>query len=206
MINEKKLYKKLAANLKKHQEGVALIEFAITAPVLIGLLLSSVDITSYLVAHQRVSRASYTMSNLLTQMDKGLSESQVSDMMLALDEVSKPFSIGTDGIATMTAIVGEDNGGANLDYKVAWQRCYGPNTHSDRFGNAGTAVLSADIPTNTIVTDGQIIVITEIDYTFTPMIGFLPIGGQIKYESSFRPRRGTIENIVADGAPAQQCT
>jgi len=205
MINKKKLFKKIAENLKSRQEGVAMIEFALAAPVLVGLLLSSIDITSYLVAHQRVSRASYTMSNLLTQMDKGLSESQISDMMLALDEVSKPFSISEDGVATMTAVIGKDDGAGGLEYSVAWQRCYGPNTHSNRFGDTGSTVDETDIPASTIVTDGQILVVTEVDYTFTPMLGFLPLDGQIQYESSFRPRRGTIENIVADGSAPNSC-
>lgn len=200
-----KFHKKLIADLKKRQEGIAMVEFALSAPIVISLLLSSVDMTSYLVAHQRVARAAYTMSNLLTQMDKGLSESQVSDMMLALDEVSKPFSVGTDGVATMTAIIGKDDGSGGIDYSVAWQRCYGPNTHSAKFGDAGSVVTSADIPANTIVTDGQILVITEIDYSFTPMIGFLPLTGQIEYNTSFRPRRGTIENIVNDGATPSRC-
>lgn len=205
MINKKKLFKKIAENLKSRQEGVAMIEFALAAPVLVGLLLSSIDITSYLVAHQRVSRASYTMSNLLTQMDKGLSESQISDMMLALDEVSKPFSISEDGVATMTAVIGKDDGAGGLEYSVAWQRCYGPNAHSNRFGDTGSTVDETDIPASTIVTDGQILVVTEVDYTFTPMLGFLPLDGQIQYEASFRPRRGTIENIVADGSAPNSC-
>ena len=206
MIKKTNLLKRLAKSLKERQEGIALIEFALAAPVLSLLLLGCVDLTVYLVAHQRIARSSYTMSNLITQMDDGLTESQVSDMMLALDQVSKPFDISTDGIATITAIIGNGvDGSAPNNYTVAWQRCYGSGTPSSTYGDEGDAVAQADFPEDSIVTTGQILVVAEVDYTYTPIIGFLPLDGVITYKSYFRPRRGTIENITADGSPAQVC-
>ncbi len=206
MIKKANLFKKLAKKLKERQEGVALIEFALATPVLSLLLLGCVDLTVYLVAHQRIARSSYTMSNLITQMDDGLTESQVSDMMLALDQVSKPFDIQTDGIATITAIIGNGTDGAAPDnYTVAWKRCYGAGAPSTTYGNAGSPVAQADFPVDSIVTTGQILVVAEVDYTYTPILGFLPLDGVITYKSYFRPRRGTIENITADGSAAQVC-
>ena len=212
MILKSKLYEKLKqapdnGNIGKNQQGVALIEFAIAAPVLTALLMGCIDLTYYLVAQQRIARSAYTMSNLMTQMDKGLTESQVSDMMLALDQVSKPFKISDDGIATITAIIGEGVDGADAtSYSVAWQRCYGPNSSSSSFGGVGSSVDAADIPSNTIVTTSQILVVTEVDYTFEPILGILPLDTHIKYDAYFRPRRGTIENIVADGSTPNSCS
>ena len=190
----------------KNERGVAMIEFAIALPIVTILLLGCIDLSFYLVAHQRIARSAYTMSNLMTQMDQGLSEAQVSDMMLALDQVSSPFEISNDGVATVTAIIGEGVDGADAtSYSVAWQRCYGANESGSIYGDMGTTVPSADVPTDTIVTTSQILVVTEVDYDFTPMIGFLPLEGHIKYDAFFRPRRGTIENIVADGSGANTC-
>ena len=206
MIKKFKLYKKLAAKLKADQKGIALIEFAIAAPVLAALLMACVDLSIYLVAHQRIARAAYTMSNLMTQMDQGLSEAQVSDMMLALNRVSSPFDIATDGVATITAIIGEGVDGAPAtSYSVAWQRCYGAHTSGSDFGDGGSNVAEGDLPANTIVTTSQILVVTEIEYTFEPILGFLPLDGQIEYNAYFRPRRGTIENIVNDGSAPNTC-
>jgi len=211
MISIPKLYKNLTASLKakrlqKNQKGIALIEFAIAAPVLTALLMSTIDLTVYLVAHQRIARSAYTMSNLMTQMDQGLTEAQVSDMMLALNQVSSPFDVSTDGVATITAIIGQGLDGQAADsYSVAWQRCYGVKPSGSKFGTAGTAVAIGDFPDNTIVTTSQILVVTEVDYTFTPILGFLPLGGQIEYDAYFRPRRGTIENIIGNGATPGTC-
>ncbi len=216
-MKQANLYKKLKKSLrnrgtnlrslKSDQKGIALIEFALAAPVLAALLLACTDLAVYLVAHQRVSRAAYTMSNLMTQMDQGLTESQVNDMMLALDQVSQPFNIGQDGVATITAIVGEGVDGSPPNaYSVAWQRCYGPNPSSSNYGSDGAVVAAGDIPSNTIVTTSQILVITEVEYDFVPIVGFLPLDGEISYEAYFRPRRGTIENIVADGTSPGVCS
>ncbi|MCP5380851.1 MAG: pilus assembly protein [Kordiimonadaceae bacterium] len=217
MILKSKYFKKISfrpdinnqnkVNINLDQKGVALIEFAIAAPVLTALLMGCIDLTYYLVAHQRISRSAYTMSNLMTQMDKGLTESQVSDMMLALDQVSNPFKISDNGRATVTAIIGEGVDGADAtSYSVAWQRCYGPNSSTPTYGGAGSSVDSADIPSNSIVTTSQILVVTEVDYTFEPILGILPLEGHIKYDAYFRPRRGTIENIVADGSSPNSCS
>ncbi|MBT5186225.1 MAG: pilus assembly protein [Kordiimonadaceae bacterium] len=193
-------------DIKKKEDGVAFVEFALIAPVLFSLLLGCIDLTMFIIAHQRMSRASYTMSNLITQMDSGLTESQVNDMMLALNQVSRPYDIEQDGIATMTAVIGVgEDGSAPDSYRVAWQRCYGNNSSSSDFGVQGSNVAAADIPDNTITTTGQILVVTELEYTYEPILGFLDLDTNIEYTSFFRPRRGTIEQIVADGATAKVC-
>lgn len=203
----KSIKKKISKRrLEKNENGVAMIEFAIALPVLTVLLLGCIDLAVYLVAHQRIARSAYTMSNLMTQMDQGLSEAQVGDMMLALDQVSSPFDISSDGVATITAIIGEGVDGADAtSYSVAWQRCYGANASGSKYGGSGTAVTTGDIPASTIVTTSQILVVTEVEYTYEPILGFLPLAGQIEYNAFFRPRRGTIENIVADGSSVNGC-
>ena len=114
--------KKNITTFKANQKGVALIEFALVLPVVTLLLLGCMDLTIYLVAHQRVSRAAYTMSNLLTQMDQGLQEAQVSDMILTLNQVSKPYNIETDGKAVITAIIGNGVDGAEqrISPRIRW--------------------------------------------------------------------------------------
>ena len=198
--------KKNITTFKANQKGVALIEFALVLPVVTLLLLGCMDLTIYLVAHQRVSRAAYTMSNLLTQMDQGLQEAQVSDMILALNQVSKPYNIETDGKAVITAIIGNGVDGAAPDnFTVAWKRCYGAMAGTGTFGAQGSLVTQATFPASTIVTSKQILIITELTYQYTPIIVFLPLSGPITYKSYFRPRRGTIQNIVADGSLPHNC-
>lgn len=194
--------------LLNNEKGIAAIEFALVAPVFSVLLLGCVDAAYYLIAHQKISRSAYTVSNLMTQMDEGLSESQVSDMMLALDQVSRPFDVSDSGVATVTAVIGEGTDGAAPDnYKIAWKRCYGANSSTSTYGAVGDTIStsSGDIPANMIVATAQILVITEVEYNFEPIFGFIPFTDTIKYSSYFRPRRGAIENIVADGSAAYNC-
>lgn len=217
MLSKSNLYKRISKSLKarciaysiirNNQKGVALTEFAVAAPILAILLMGTIDLAVFLAAHQRISRSAYTMSNLMTQMDEGLSESQVSDMMLALDQVSRPFNISDDGVATVTAIIGEGTDGSAPDsLEIAWKRCYGANSSETKFGATGSTVPDGVIPDNMIATTSQIVVVTEVSYDFEPILGFLPLEGAIEYESYFRPRRGTIENIVNDGSAPSACS
>ncbi|PCI49972.1 MAG: hypothetical protein COB49_04500 [Alphaproteobacteria bacterium] len=193
-------------SLKSCRKGVVAIEMALVAPIIIMMILASADIISYLLANQRISRASYTISNLITQMDEGLTESQLSDMMLSLDEVTKPLDLSLDGKATVTAIIGVGTDGSTPDsYQVAWQRCFGTAVGNSNFGSAGDTVASSVVPANMIVLTSQILVVTEIVYNFTPLVGFININDKIEYLSYFRPRRGSIENIVNDAASTSTC-
>jgi TadE-like protein len=199
---------KIMGTLRRCQKGAAAIEMALVSPIIIMIILATSDLAIYLVAHQRVSRAAYTVSNLMAQMDEGLTESQVSDLMLALNEVSQPFDLSTDGRATVTAIIGVGVDGSVPDsYEVAWQRCFGNSTivGNSIFGIAGSSVSSSVIPDNTIATTSQIMVATEVTYNFTPFLGFLDLGTEIKYSSYFRPRLGSIANIVDDGSTSSAC-
>ncbi len=197
---------KLFRLLKNCRKGVAAIEMAFVAPVLIMMILASADIVSYLIANQKISRAAYTISNLITQMDEGLTESQLSDMMLSLGEVSKPLNLSTSGKATVTAIIGVGTDGSPPDsYRVAWQRCFGAIDSINDFGGEGAVVAASEIPDNMIVLTSQILVVTEVVYNFTPLVGFIAINNQIEYLSYFRPRRGSIETIVNDGQTTSTC-
>ncbi|MCC3859720.1 TadE/TadG family type IV pilus assembly protein [Pseudemcibacter aquimaris] len=204
----KKIRNKISSVIKD-VKGVVSIEFALILPLLIMLLLGSVDLAHFLMAHQRISRAAYTISNLVTQMEEGLSESQVSDMMLALDQTSRPFSISNDGVATLTAVMGETNGNSRKlrNYRVAWKRCFGAKSSSSKYGAANSVIEldSGVIPDNMVVENLQLVVIAEVEYDFEPMIGFLPLTSKISYESMFRPRRGAINAIASDGSQAYSC-
>jgi Flp pilus assembly protein TadG len=198
----------ISRSLIGRQEGVAAIELALVSPVIIFLLVSTVDFSSYLMAHSKISRAAYSMSNLMTQMNEGMTEAQVSDLMLSLNEVSNPFDLANNGRAVVTAIIGVGDDGASPDsYEVAWQRCYGDNslTLATSFGEAGSSVSTSVVPANTIVTSSQILVVTEIIYNFEPVMGYVGLDWQIEYSSYFRPRLGSIATIVDDGSTPATC-
>ncbi len=197
---------KFFRTIKRCSSGVITIELALVTPVIIMMILASADIVSYLIANQKISRAAYTISNLVTQMDEGLTESQLSDMMLSLGEVSKPLDLSMDGKATVTAIIGIGTDGSAPDsYEVAWQRCYGSINSTNGFGSAGSIVNASEIPDNMIVMTSQVLVVTDVIYNFTPIVGFITINDQIEYQSYFRPRRGSIENIISDVQTTSTC-
>jgi len=202
------LWQKLYRSLSQCKKGFITVEMALIAPIIIMMILSSADIVSYLTAHQKISRAAYTISNLITQMDEGLTESKISDMMLSIGEVSKPFNMLSDGKATVTAIIGIGTDGAAPDsYQVAWQRCYGTGTVTrvKNFGAAGSLVATADIPADMIATTAQILIVTEVIYNYTPVLGFLALDRQIEYLSYFRPRLGSIAVITDDAVSTSSC-
>ena len=203
-----KIFIKFYKSLRQCTKGVITIEMAIITPIIVMIILSSADLIFYILAQQKISRASYVISNLVTQMDEGVTESQISDMMLSIGEVTKPFDFITNGRATVTAVIGVGADGSAPDsYVVAWKRCYGDSASSGKknYGHKGAVVSRDNIPENMILSSSQILVVTDIVYDFTPVIGFLDLSKKIEYLSYFRPRLGSIEKITGNGGSQATC-
>ncbi|GHF24084.1 pilus biosynthesis protein TadE [Kordiimonas sediminis] len=198
------LYRKL----RRNQQGVVTVELALVAPVLILMLLGTADMVTYLLAHQKMSRAAYSMSNLLTQLDEGLNEAEMNDIMAALDEISRPYEISADGKAVMTAIIGDGaSASAPDEYRVAWKRCFGTGTGTSDYGDEDAIIAIGGIPADMIVLTNQMLIVTEVFYEFKPLLGFLDLDTSMKYTSYFRPRLGTIDEIVpVSGSAPQVCS
>ena len=78
--------------LQKDQSGTQIIEFVMIAPILIILLLGTIEIGRYILIHQKVSRTAYTLGNLVTQLDP-LSRQDVSDIFTITNNTLSPFDI-----------------------------------------------------------------------------------------------------------------
>ncbi|MFN7901538.1 MAG: TadE/TadG family type IV pilus assembly protein [Holosporales bacterium] len=77
---------------QKDKSGTQMIEFVMIAPILIILILGTIEIGRYILIHQKVSRTAYTLGNLVTQLDP-LSRQDVSDMFTIANNTLSPFDI-----------------------------------------------------------------------------------------------------------------
>ena len=53
--------------LKRDRRGILAVEMAIATPVVIGLLLSGIEVTRYVLLNQKIERASATMADLVSR-------------------------------------------------------------------------------------------------------------------------------------------
>ena len=53
--------------LKRDRRGTLAVEMAVATPVVIGLLLSGIEVTRHVLLNQKIERASATMADLVSQ-------------------------------------------------------------------------------------------------------------------------------------------
>ena len=164
------------------------VELALTLPLLITLLGSGLEITNYVLIHQKVERTSATISDLVAQSAR-MTESEMTSLFSATEYVMKPFDLATDGNVVVSSISAS---GGNPPV-ISWQRSSGGGHNGSRFGAEGAA---ASLPAGLSVRDGENIIACEAYYHYRPMLfkGVVEETTLYRY-AFFRPRFGKLDVI-----------
>jgi Flp pilus assembly protein TadG len=163
----------------KERQGLAAVEFALIAPVMIVIFFGSVELSMLLDCNSRVKRVGYTVADLVAQAST-VSTADTSNIFSAANAILYPYA-STQAKIVVSSLVDDGNGGA----KVAW---------SDPLNTTGRAKGSTvAVPAGLITSgSGASVIFAEISYSFTaPITEFT--GGPITLTSRFytKPRRST---------------
>ena len=176
------------------------VELALALPMLIALLMGGVEITNYVLIHQKVERTSATIADLVAQSAR-MTENQIQSLFAATGYVMKPLELGAEGKVVVSSITG--SGGKAI---ISWQRSSGGGDNDSRFGVPGSDATEAlkavglkviDSENNIIVLrDVENIIAGEVFYNYRPMLfsGFIEETTLYRY-AFFRPRFGKLEVI-----------
>jgi Flp pilus assembly protein TadG len=103
------------AKFLKAKDGLAAIEFAFIAPVLVTFLLGSVEITNALECRQKVTMLASSAADLVAQT-ASVSASDMTNIFNAVTAIMYPFT-GTTSIV-ISSVMSDGNGGGT----VAWSK------------------------------------------------------------------------------------
>lgn len=176
--------------LARAREGMAFLEFAITAPFLLALFLGSVEITRYIIVSQKVEKASVTVTDLVAQSSE-LTQDQLDQLILAAGEIMDPFEFG--GATAYVLVSSVSKTGTNPPV-VNWQYAGGGTwVQASHIGVTGG---NATLPEGFEMNDRENVIVTEVYYNFTPLISDAVIdSGQIYKISFFKPRLGDLTTL-----------
>jgi Flp pilus assembly protein TadG len=103
------------AKFLKARDGLAAIEFAFIAPLLVTLLLGSVEISNALACRQKVTSLASSAADLVAQT-ASVSSGDMTNIFNAVTAIMYPFN-GVTSIV-ITSVVSDGNGGGT----VAWSK------------------------------------------------------------------------------------
>lgn len=144
----------------KAENGVAALEFAIIAPLLmVPLLLGSVDLIDVMGANKRAQNAAASLADVVAR-DTEVSNSEISGMWRALDVLMYPNDPGTMQLRiTSVSIVNASTA------RVIWSE-----GHGGMSGRQAGSTVSLD---NRMMTVGSSIIMVESSYRYHAPLGFL---------------------------------
>ncbi|GBQ92573.1 Flp pilus assembly protein TadG [Acetobacter nitrogenifigens DSM 23921 = NBRC 105050] len=156
------------------RSGVAAIEFALAAPVLILLMVGAYELEDALTVSRKVTTVAHTIANLATQYTS-MSDSDADLVLQASELVLQPYSV-----ATAQLIVSEVSVSTSGDATIVWSK--GLNATPRATGSSVT------LPSGTSTTTSAVI-LGEVTYTYTPPLANSVIPKLTMYQSLYMAPR-----------------
>ncbi len=173
--------KRFASWRHRARRGIAALEFALTLPIWMALLLGVGDGSYFFLASEKTDRIAYTITDIVTQYQT-ISLANLADIVLAGAQLMQPLpttitTTGSDTSSRLTIIVSSVYKPTGQNPIVCWQYSGGlvstsgvgsligsPGSSTD-CSSGGTATL----PNGLTLNNGDNVIIAEVSYRFTPL-------------------------------------
>jgi Flp pilus assembly protein TadG len=168
---------KRSRTFARAHDGIAAVEFALIAPMLVMMFFGAVELFSALECRARVGRAAYTSADLTAQATS-VSTADMSNVFSAANSILYPFP-ATSATIVVSSLVDDGSGVV----KVAWSSAQNATPRA-----VGSTV---SVPPDVIVSgSGGSVILAEVTYSFTPSVAyFLKSGIALTDNFYARPRR-----------------
>lgn len=194
------------ARVRTDECGVAFVEFAFIAPVLLFLVLGGLEIVNYAVAQLKVSQIAMTVADNAGRVTTGIDEANVYEVFAGAGVIGKSMDFEKHGRVVLSSL--QDNGqtGGNHGQMINWQRCWGDLPVDPAYGTQGTGRTDDTLQDgmgaagNKITSiPGTAVMFVEVSYDYQPLISdtILPVAGTIRRETAFNVR-GRQNNDISN--------
>jgi hypothetical protein len=213
--------RRLAQRLGRDTSGLALIEFALSMPILMGLGMVGLDTGYYTVTHLQVSQVAMQVADNASRVGEAelnnvklVRERDIAEVLIGAEKLGDSIGIFEKGRVIISSLqVNQDNG-----QWIAWQRCRGAKRYVSNYGVEGIGrtgnyfVGMGDAVSIIRASPGTAVIFVEVSYTFESPV---PISmfeeKEIHYTAAFNIRDtrdltgGPLQNGMHTGGPVARC-
>jgi hypothetical protein len=182
----------------RDNSALAMVEFALTAPVLLSMGMLGTETAYYTITHMRVSQVAMQVADNASRVGEGsvlqnrrVFEDDITDVLIGAEKLGESFDIFENGRVIISSLQRNADGGQ----WIAWQRCRGAKQFVSRYGSEGTGASGTDFagmgnPANPITASpGTAVMFVEISYTYEPITPFDLISNtELYYTGAFNVR------------------
>lgn len=153
------------AGFRRDRRGVAAVEFAFIAPIMLALYFMTVEAVQGIDTSKQLSRLGSMVADLVGQQDT-LTKEALTGIMRVGQTTMRPYNRSSPTI-TVTGIKISKNKGGSLEPKVVWSGKLTNNTYST--GHAKNSIVTVE---KDIRTDETFLIKVEISLGYRPIIAW----------------------------------
>lgn len=162
------------------RSGVALLEFALSLPILLVMSLTGAELTNYITTRMRIAQIALHLADNAARIGSGsqlaaktITETDINDLFTGADLQSGELALFTNGRVIISDLEPIANPNSTAKFKIVWQRCKGSKTtHPSTYGTAGQTNLTGMGPTGRQATapDNGATMFVEVYYEYQPLV------------------------------------
>lgn len=153
------------------RKGVAAVEFAYIAPLLILALFGTVEVSRAVMMHKRFQRVSAMIGDLVSREQQigaggGQAAAVLNGMMASAQQVMYPFSATSLAIEVNSVRAKFDAAPTSTDTRSEW-------TYKSTTGAAASTCSTKQMPASGMLTAGNTAIVVDATYTYAPLLSKL---------------------------------
>ncbi|HEX5183140.1 MAG TPA: hypothetical protein VFW19_08315 [Allosphingosinicella sp.] len=211
--------RRFAARLRRDTSGLALIEFAFAAPIMLTLGLYGLEAANLAIVNMRISQITSNLADTASRIGlesslalKQIRESDIDDAFQAVRLQGGGYNVTTSGRFILSSLEQNSSGGQ----WIHWQRCVGQGVFSSTYGGQGTGSTGTSFAgmgatgSEIKAPAGQAVMFVETYYVYQPLVSARLFGTPtIHTTASFIVR--DVRNLtdpddpVSDGGTSMTC-
>ncbi|HKP23226.1 MAG TPA: TadE/TadG family type IV pilus assembly protein [Dongiaceae bacterium] len=180
--------------LRRNDRGVAAIEFALLLPLLITLMIGSLEVTFKIWATQKAEKLSVTLADVIAQSQE-VTTSDLNSLVSAVNRIMEPFPFGSDGAVIISSVYQPvpEEGDELGEPIVNWQRKFPQSGGLEVESKIGDQGEDAALPNGFDMYEKENCIVAEVYYKYTPIMPGMLFDESVVYRRSFfKPRLGAL--------------
>lgn len=187
---------RISSDLRDCTSGVAMVEFAFSAPIVLSLGLMGTETANFTIMHMMISQVAMQVADNTSRVGetdvlvaRKVYERNINEAFVGAEKLGAPYAIFENGRIVVSSLQMNSDGGQ----WIAWQRCRGAKNFQSECGTqgtgaSGTSFLGMGSP-RIRASSGTAVMFVEVSYTYepiTPIDFFGPT--EIEYTAAFNIR------------------
>ncbi len=208
--------RRLARQLGRNASGVAMVEFAFAAPLVLGMGMLGTDTAYLVITHMQVSQIAMQVADNASRVGeqdvltaRKVYESDINETFVGAEKLGENIGIFRQGRVIISSLQRNADGGQ----WIKWQRCRGAKNYDSTYGVQGAGATGTGFPgmgrpgSYITASNGTAVMFVEVAYDFrsiTPMNIFN--NQQIVYTAAFNVRDNRDLNSLYSGGNVASCS